>query len=100
MSKDTGNRLINDDDDDVPPPAATPVSRQAVKPSPTRTPRKLEGKGPYPGRRQVTAHIDRQLFLWLKSISAQTDKPMVEIFEEALNTYVSSFAAQKKFGQS
>jgi hypothetical protein len=100
MSKDTQNRLINDDDADAPAEAAAPVSRHAVKASPTRNPRRSESRGPYPGRRQVTAHIDRQLFLWLKSISAQTDKPMVEIFEEALNAYVSSFAAQKKFGQS
>jgi hypothetical protein len=99
MSKDTQNRLINDDDAEDAVETAPPVSRHAVKPSPTRNPRRVEGKGPYPGRRQVTAHIDRQLFLWLKSISAQTDKPMVEIFEEALNAYVSSFAAQKKFGQ-
>ncbi len=98
MTKDTQNRLINDDDAGAPSEPVNPTARHAVKPSPTRNPRRLEGRGPYPGRRQVTAHIDRQLFLWLKSISAQTDKPMVEIFEEALNAYVSSFAAQKKFG--
>lgn len=100
MSKEpTPNRLIVDDDDEAVVETAPP-SRPAVKPSATRNPRRGEGRGPYPGRRQVTAHIDRQLFLWLKSISAQTDKPMVELFEEALNAYVSSWSAQKKFGQS
>ena len=99
MTKDLPqNRLINEDEDEA-PAISTPPARPSVKPSPTRNPRRGEGKGPYPGRRQVTAHIDRQLFLWLKSIAAQTDKPMVEIFEEALHAYVASFAAQKKFGQ-
>ena len=93
------NRLISDDVDDEVVETTIPA-RPSVKPSATRNPRKRDGKGSYPGRRQVTAYIDRQLFLWLKSISAQTEKPMVEIFEEALSAYVTSFAAQKKFGQS
>lgn len=63
-----------------------------------RTPRRRTGKGAYPGRRQVTAYVEDKLFLWLKSISAQHDKTMVEIFEEALTAYVNSYAAQRKFG--
>lgn len=75
----------------APPPRAPEPARRPAHAGPL-------GKGPYPGRKQVTAHIDRQLFLWLKSIAAQTDKPMVAIFEEALSAYVSSYAAHKKFG--
>lgn len=92
------NRLIVDDDDDVVPTATAQPARPTAKPSPTRTPRE-GGRGPYPGRRQITAHVDRSLFLWIKSISAQTEKPMIEIFEDALSAYVASYAAQKKFGQ-
>jgi hypothetical protein len=96
------NRLIDDDDEhEVAPVSATTLPpRPSVKASPTRTPRSMTGRGPYPGRRQVTAHIDRNLFLGLKAISAQSEKPMVEIFEEALQAYVASVLAQKKFGQS
>lgn len=96
------NRLINDEDEDeaVAVSTTTLPPRPSVKASPTRTPRSANGKGPYPGRRQVTAHIDRNLFLGLKAISAQSEKPMVEIFEEALQAYVASVLAQKKFGQS
>ena len=96
-----GNRLISDDSDDTPPPSRTAMpATPSVKPSTTRSPRAAGGKGPYPGRRQVTAHIDRNLFLGLKAISAQTEKPMVELFEEALQAYVASVLAQKKFGQT
>lgn len=103
------NRLIADDDSDTDTdmPVGRAVAEQSA-PASGATPRRAQpapepaaarkGKGPYPGRRQVTAHIDRQLFLWLKSISAQTDKPMVVLFEEALSAYVSSYAAAKKFG--
>jgi len=106
MSTRPPNRLISDDDDETPvasAPAAGGQSEVARAAAPTesegqRKRKRSSGQGPYPGRRQVTAHIDRQLFLWLKSISAQTDKPMVEIFEEALSAYVNSFAAQRKFG--
>lgn len=95
------NRLIVDDEDAAPEPAAvtTPQATQVVAPPATKTRkrRRPEGKGAYPDKRQVTAYVDRQLFLWLKSISAQTDKPMVELFEEALTQYVNTFAAQKKF---
>ena len=94
------NRLIRDDDDAPAAPvrseAATPRQTTA-KAAPEKPVDKRRG-GPYPGRRQVTAHIDRQLFLWLKSISAQTDKPMIVLFEEALSEYVQRIAAQKKFG--
>jgi len=65
-----------------------------------RAPRKRrasEGRGAYPDKRQVTAYIDRQLFLWLKSISVQTDKPMIQLMEEALSQYVNTYAAQQKF---
>ena len=98
------NRLIADDDGEAEMPVARTAAEQAAPPAaaaPSRTQAPPEpvaarkGKGPYPGRRQVTAHIDRQLFLWLKSISAQTDKPMVVLFEEALSAYVSSYAAAK-----
>jgi len=97
MSKDTQNRLINDYDTDLPSEPVVSAPRAPAREAPLRHP-KIEGRGPYPGRRQVTAHIDRQLFLWLKSISAQTEKPMVELFTEALDAYVRSFAAKKKFG--
>lgn len=99
------NRLIVDDEDAAPEPVAstapqtTQGTTQVVAPPATkaRKRRRPEGKGAYPDKRQVTAYVDRQLFLWLKSISAQTDKPMVELFEEALTQYVNTFAAQKKF---
>jgi hypothetical protein len=94
------NRLISDDSEDIPTPRTAMPATPSVKPSPTRSPRTGEGRGPYPGRRQVTAHIDRNLFLGLKAISAQTEKPMVELFEEALQAYVASVLSQKKFGQS
>lgn len=90
------NRLIRDDEDEAlaPPesPKPQPLSREATKPV-----NKRRG-GPYPGRRQVTAHIERELFLWLKAISAQTDKPMIQLMEEALREYVQRHAAQMKFG--
>lgn len=94
-----GNRLIHDDED-APSPAAPPEAppRQAPAKVTAEKPVDKRQGGPYPGRRQVTAHIDRQLFLWLKSISAQTDKPMIVLFEEALSEYVQRIAAQKKFG--
>ena len=94
------NRLISDDEEELPPQRPAMPATPSLKPSPTRAPRSQGGKGPYPGRRQVTAHIDRALFLGLKAISAQTEKPMVEIMEEALRAYVESIFAQKKFGQS
>ncbi len=90
------NRLIRDDDDEA--PAAETVTQPPAPPAPTRAPKRSFNGGAYPGRRQVTAHIPKDLFLWLKSISAQTDTPMVAIFEEALTQYVSRFAAQRKFG--
>jgi len=90
------NRLIRDDDDALPPAAESAVQSMA-KAAAEQPVNKRQG-GPYPGRRQVTAHIPRQLFLWLKAISAQTDKPMILLMEEALNEYVQRHAAQKKFG--
>lgn len=119
----SSNRLINDDADDASRStrsrfddvtsrserpsrlADQPQSEIAseVRPHPAETIRRPSmsgamGRGPYPGRKQVTAHVDKKLFLWLKSISAQEDKPMVLIFEEALSAYVNTYAAQKKFG--
>lgn len=91
----TNNRLIHEDDDALPPAAEGAVRGMAKAAS---EPQPAKGRGPYPGRRQVTAHIPRQLFLWLKAISAQTDKPMILLMEEALNEYVQRHAAQKKFG--
>jgi hypothetical protein len=96
------NRVIRDDDDDAPiqprtqalEPAATseaPLTRRRRRPKPS-------GGGVYPGMRQVTAYVEPPLFKWLKSISAETDKPMVLIMEEALTAYVQSFAAGRKFG--
>lgn len=89
------NRLIREDDD-APEEVRAPVApvREALPPAPS--PRK-RGRGPYPGKRQVTAHIDENLFKWLRSMSVQTDKPMVVMFEEALTAYVQRFAAGKKF---
>lgn len=85
------NRLIRDDE-----PAAPPVAAEA-QPEPTK-PLKARtfGRGPYANRRQVTAHIDPQLFKWLKTIHVQTGKTMVEMFEEALTDYVQRYAVQKK----
>lgn len=94
MMSDRENRLISDDSAGDEP---QPVARPDLKPTATRNPRRVNGRTVYPGRRQVTAHIPQQLFLWLKSISAQTDIPMVEIFEVALTDYVNSYAAKKKF---
>lgn len=96
------NRLISDDDD----APADQVARNEQSTTPAasapamRAPRKRrasEGRGAYPDKRQVTAYIDRQLFLWLKSISVQTDKPMIQLMEEALSQYVNTYAAQQKF---
>lgn len=102
--KEPGNRLIRDDPADAEPPRTTapaPAAAAADRPLPRLARPRAGGKGgPYQNRRQVTAHIDKRLFLWLKSISAQTEKPMVELFEEALNAYVASYAAQTKFGKS
>ena len=92
------NRLIAEHEDDAVEDREAAPARPRVKPSPTRNPRRREGRGSYPGRRQVTGYVSDQLFLWLKSISVQADKPMIEIMEEALTTYVNSWAAQKKFG--
>lgn len=88
------NRLIRDDDDVQPasPPAAPDIRRMIDDSVP-----KPRTGGPYPGRRKVTAHIDRQLFLWLKSMSAQTDKPMILLMEEALTEYVQRWQASRKF---
>lgn len=97
------NRLISDDDDAPPAPEirSEPVASNTTQTvSATRAPRKRrmpEGKGAYPDKRQVTAYIDRQLFMWLKSISVQTDKPMIQLMEEALGQYVNTYAAQQKF---
>jgi hypothetical protein len=99
------NRLIADDELDAVEREAQ-VARPASDAKPfaegyaPRTPRRRAGKGAYPGRRQVTGYVEDKLFLWLKSISAQHDKTMVEIFEEALTAYVNSYAAQRKFGGS
>lgn len=94
------NRLINDDAEEaivaearIAPLPDTPDP----PPSPTRNPRRVRGKGSYPGRRQVTAYIPKDLFMGLKAISARTERPMVEIFEQALDAYVKSLMAQKMF---
>jgi hypothetical protein len=94
----TQNRLIADHEDDGIEENEDTPARPRVKPSATRNPRRREGRGSYPGRRQVTGYVSDQLFLYLKSISAQDDKAMIEIMEEALTAYVNSWAAQKKFG--
>jgi hypothetical protein len=91
-----GNRLIHEDDDALPAAAEGAVQGIAKAASEPRADRRRAG--PYPGKRQVTAHIPRELFLWLKAISAQTDKPMIVLMEEALSEYVQRHAAQKKFG--
>lgn len=77
---------------------ATAPHPDEAEPARKRTRRRPRHGGPYPGKRQVTAYIDRALFLWLKSISAQTDLPMVEIFETALSDYVNQFKARQSFG--
>jgi hypothetical protein len=100
MSK--GNRLISDDDGDDLPAVATAAAPSAAttEDAPLRRKRrqKPSGRGVYPGMRQVTAYVEPTLFRWLKSISAETDKPMVQIMEEALQAYVERFAAGRKFG--
>lgn len=103
MTTPPANRLISDDEDEIQPASAPQTARADPKHNAepadrAEQGRRSTGKGPYPGRRQVTAHIDRQLFLWLKRISAESDKPMVEIFEDALSAYVNTYAAQRKFG--
>lgn len=93
------NRLIVDDEPAVTPSATAP----AIPPSDTQPiRRKRRAKpsmtGDYPGMRRVTGYVEPTLFRWLKSISAETDKPMIQIFEEALTDYVQSYAAGRKFG--
>lgn len=96
------NRVIREDDDDAPIQPRSPVLESAARtdaPLVRRRRRpKPSGGGVYPGMRQVTAYVEPTLFKWLKSISAETDKPMVQIMEEALTAYVQSFAAGRKFG--
>ncbi|MFZ4602982.1 MAG: hypothetical protein ACOYM8_11040 [Caulobacterales bacterium] len=96
------NRLIVDDE---PMPAAIPAapsnapgSVAAAQPTRRRRRAKPSMTGDYPGMRRVTGYVEPTLFRWLKSISAETDKPMIEIFEEALTAYVESYAAGRKFG--
>ncbi len=91
------NRLIDDTADEAETPPPTPPLIAASRPSATRTPRKMGGNGAYPGRRQITAYIEKPLFMRIKAISAQTERPMVEILEEALTTFVSSYLSQRKF---
>ncbi|MBI1256571.1 MAG: hypothetical protein GC204_03785 [Chloroflexi bacterium] len=101
MTKDPQpNRLIVENDEDtIAPERDAPPPMPAVKPSPTRRPKTNLGRGPYPGRRQITAHVDTKLFRWLKTISAATDTPMVSLMEQALQAFVEKYAAQKGFGQ-
>lgn len=106
------NRLIVDDEP-LPAPTPTPaVAAPSMAPAvaqpvataattqPIRRRRRAKPSmtGDYPGMRRVTGYVEPTLFRWLKSISAETDKPMIEIFEEALTAYVESYAAGRKFG--
>ncbi len=95
------NRVIRDEEPDAPAETSTAMMMEATAPAaPVRRRRRPKpgGGGVYPGMRQVTAYVEPTLFKWLKSISAETDKPMVQIMEEALTAYVQSFAAGRKFG--
>jgi hypothetical protein len=90
------NRLIRDEDDAI--GEESQVAALETAPLYASARMRKGGRGPYPGRRQVTAHIDEQLFKWLRSISVQTETPMVQLFEQALAVYVKRFAVQKKIG--
>jgi hypothetical protein len=94
----SNNRLIRDDDSETvvptPKPTTTSAELELTRPAKPRT----FGRGPYKNRRQVTAHIDPQLFKWLKTMHVQTGKTMVEMMEEALAEYVQRYAVQKKMG--
>lgn len=93
------NRLIVDDE---PTPSASVAAPMTVQTEAQPIRRKRRAKpsitGDYPGMRRVTGYVEPTLFRWLKSISAETDKPMIQIFEEALTDYVQSYAAGRKFG--
>lgn len=95
----TKNRLIIDDE---PEPTPEPVRARAEAPRErepevaARAP--ARAKKPYADQRKVTAYVDAQTFMWLKSIHAQTNKTMMAIMEEALTQYVQAYAAKQKFG--
>lgn len=97
------NRLIVDDEQEAPAPRSAAAQANApatVEAQPMRRKRRAKPSmtGDYPGMRRVTGYVEPSLFRWLKSISAETDKPMIQIFEEALTDYVQSYAAGRKFG--
>jgi hypothetical protein len=95
----TKNRLIIDDEPELTP---EPVRARAEAPRErepdvaARAP--ARAKKPYADQRKVTAYVDAQTFMWLKSIHAQTNKTMMAIMEEALTQYVQAYAAKQKFG--
>ncbi|MEZ5937415.1 MAG: hypothetical protein R3C52_04265 [Hyphomonadaceae bacterium] len=96
----TKNRLIIDDEPETAPEPvrarATETTREREAESTPRAP--VRAKKPYADQRKVTAYVDAQTFMWLKSIHAQTNKTMMAIMEEALTQYVQAYAAKQKFG--
>jgi hypothetical protein len=95
------NRLIRDDDDGAAPLAEAPRSQPAaattIAPPRAQAAPSRRGRGPYADRRQVTGAINPELFRRLKLLSLQSERPLVEIYDEALTAYAQSFAAENKF---
>jgi hypothetical protein len=92
--------IIHDDEDDKPIMPASAITQPASAPTDTRPPRQRrrnQGKGAYPGKRQITVYTDEDLFYKVKAISVTARKTMQELMEEALTNYVNSYAAQRKF---
>lgn len=78
--------------------AASPpkVSPQSASAQSTKSPDSPSSRGPYPGRRQITAHVGHELFVQLKLHSAQSAIPMVRILEDALKTYLRASEAERQ----
>lgn len=95
----TKNRLIHDDEpESTPEPARTRTELPRERETEIATRAPARAKKPYADQRKVTAYVDAQTFMWLKSIHAQTNKTMMAIMEEALTQYVQAYAAKQKFG--
>ncbi|MBL8558143.1 MAG: hypothetical protein JNM47_05445 [Hyphomonadaceae bacterium] len=95
----TKNRLIHDDEtDNAPEPVRTRAEPPRERDPEVATRAPARAKKPYADQRKVTAYVDAQTFMWLKSIHAQTNKTMMAIMEEALTQYVQAYAAKQKFG--
>ena len=100
------NRVIRDDDTEADEFPNRQHSQPVRAPSPAvetqpmrraRARRSPGGNGAYPGQKQVTSYVERSLYLQLRAISAETDRSMIALMQDALTDYVQRYAAQRKF---